>query len=167
METTAAETTIDTPVTIELAGSDPEGDELEFKVYAPEFGELTFEDDPSTLTYTPAAGFEGEDTFYVIANDGKIDSAAAVVTVTVEGEAPTPTPSPTATPTEEPTQEPTAEPTQEPTEQPTSTPSEDPGDGEELPDTGAGAGTGAALALLLAGGAVVAFVARQRLAARS
>ncbi|WP_158564272.1 trypsin-like serine protease [Jiangella anatolica] len=143
VDTTSAETTIDTPVTIELAGSDPEGDELEFKVYAPEFGELTYEDDASTLTYTPAPGFEGEDTFYVVANDGKIDSAAAVVTVTVAGEAPTPTPSPTA----EPTPEPSATPTDEP--------------GEELPDTGADAGTGLALALLLAGGAAAAFVARR------
>lgn len=156
VETTAAETTIDTPVTIELAGSDPEGDDLEFKVYAPEFGELTQdEDDPSVLTYTPAAGFEGDDTFHVVANDGKIDSAPAAVTVTVEGEAPTPTPTPTE------------EPTPEPTEQPTSTPTDDPGDGEELPDTGAGAGTGVALALLLASGAAVAFLARQRLTARS
>ncbi|SDT56378.1 LPXTG-motif cell wall anchor domain-containing protein [Jiangella sp. DSM 45060] len=159
VETTAAETTIDTPVTIELAGSDPEGDELEYKVFAPEFGELSYEDDPSTLTYTPAPGFEGEDTFYVVANDGKIDSAPAVVTVTVEGAAPTPTPTPT--------EEPTPTPTEDPTQEPTVTPTDDPGDGEELPDTGAGSGTGLALALLLAGGAAAAFAARRRLVAHS
>ncbi|WP_425503474.1 Ig-like domain-containing protein [Jiangella mangrovi] len=155
VDATSAETTIDTPVRIELSGTDPEGDDLEFKVYAPEVGELTYEDDPSVLTYTPAEGFEGEDTFYVVVNDGKIDSAPAAVTVTVEGQAPT--------------QEPTPTPTEEPTATPTDDPGDDDGDdqGEELPDTGAGAGPGVALALLLAGGAAVALVARRRLAVRS
>lgn len=146
VDTAPAETTIDTPVQIELTGTDPEGDELEFKVYAPEFGELAYTDDPNVLTYSPAEGFEGDDSFFVVANDGTIDSAPALVTVTVEGKAPSPSPSPSPTPTEDPGDD----------------------DGEELPDTGAGTGVGLALALLLlAGGAAAAFVARRRLTARS
>lgn len=134
------ETTIDTPVEIALVADDAEGDELSFKVSDAETGTLTTED-PETLAtviYTPAEGFEGEDTFQFLANDGHTDSEIGVVTITVAGEAePTEEPTPTPTPTDEPTDEPTEEPT--PTETPSEEPTEDPGDengDEELPDTG-------------------------------
>ncbi|TDD66744.1 serine protease [Jiangella aurantiaca] len=147
------ETTAGEPVEITLTADDAEGDEVSFKVSQPEVGTLTTDDETlTTLVYTPAEGFTGEDTFLYLANDGSTDGIPATVTITVnEAEEPTPTP----TPTEEPTSEPTPTPTEDP--------GDDDGDGEELPDTGSNTTTMIGLALLLAaGGAGAAFAARRR-----
>lgn len=40
-----------------------------------------------TITYTPKSGFVGTDTFTYTANDGKVDSNVATVTITVRGAA--------------------------------------------------------------------------------
>ena len=50
-------------------------------------GALTLAADGS-FTYTPDVGFTGEDSFTYVANDGAEDSAAATVTLTVDGEEP-------------------------------------------------------------------------------
>jgi VCBS repeat-containing protein len=47
-------------------------------------GSLTFDSDGSFL-YTPANNFVGNDTFSYKANDGELDSGAAIVTITVTG----------------------------------------------------------------------------------
>ena len=40
---------------------------------------------PPEVTYTPSAGFSGQDEFTFKANDGELDSHVATVTITVEG----------------------------------------------------------------------------------
>jgi streptogramin lyase len=63
----------DTPVRIELTGSDPNNDALTFKVTSqPSHG--TLEGEPPILTYTPSKDFNGNDGFEFIANDGEVDS---------------------------------------------------------------------------------------------
>ncbi|WP_116950525.1 trypsin-like serine protease [Jiangella endophytica] len=151
------ETTAGEPVEITLTADDADGDDVTFKVSEAEFGTLTTDDETlTTLVYTPAEGFTGEDTFLYLANDGNTDGVPATVTVTVaEAEEPTETPTPTPTDT----------PSEEPSETPSATPTEDPGDedGEELPDTGSNTTTMIGLALLLAaGGAGAAFASRRR-----
>ncbi|WP_158564314.1 trypsin-like serine protease [Jiangella anatolica] len=144
------ETTAGTPVEITLTADDAEGDDVSFKVSEPGNGTLTTDDDTlTTLVYTPAEGFVGEDSFLYLANDGATDGIPATVTVTVT-EAEEPTPTPTATPTDDPGDEDGGD--------------ETGGDGDELPDTGSGStATMIGLALLLAaGGAGVAFAARRR-----
>ncbi|SEE62314.1 LPXTG-motif cell wall anchor domain-containing protein [Jiangella alba] len=147
------ETTAGEPVEITLTADDADGDDVTFKVSEAESGSLTTDDETlTTLVYTPAEGFTGEDTFLYLANDGHTDGIPATVTITVT-EAEEPTPTPTETPTEE------------PSETPSATPTEDPGDddGEELPDTGSNTTTMIGLAMLLAaGGAGAAFAARRR-----
>lgn len=119
-ENRAVTTTVDTPVTIKLIGSDPEGDPLSFEILGPppaEEGELS-EIDGNLVTFTPAPGFIGTSTFTYRSHDGAVFSDPATVTVTVSKEAvvpPAPDPTPTATPTSQPTPEPTAEPTADPT----------------------------------------------------
>lgn len=151
------ETAAGEPVEITLTADDADGDDITFKVSEPEVGQLTTDDETlTTLVYTPAEGFTGEDTFLYLANDGHTDGIPATVTITVT-EAQEPTPTPTPTPTEEPTE--TATPTPSPTEDP----GDDDGDDEELPDTGSSTTTMIGLALLLAaGGAGAAFAARRR-----
>ncbi|WP_157575036.1 carboxypeptidase regulatory-like domain-containing protein [Jiangella muralis] len=79
---------------------------------------------------------------------------------------PTPTPTPTPTPSPSPSPSPTEQPTEEPTPSASPTPSATPSGtptepGEELPDTGAGAGPAAVAILLVAAGAA-AFAVRRR-----
>ncbi|SDT28796.1 trypsin-like serine protease [Jiangella sp. DSM 45060] len=149
------ETTAGEPVEITLTADDADGDDVTFKVSEAESGSLTTDDETlTTLVYTPAEGFTGEDTFLYLANDGHTDGIPATVTVTVT-EAEEPTPTPTETPTEEPSETPSATPTEDP--------GDDDGDGEELPDTGSNTTTMIGLAMLLAaGGAGAAFAARRR-----
>ncbi|MCO5170630.1 MAG: Ig-like domain-containing protein [Planctomycetes bacterium] len=67
---------------IELEGDDVDGDELTFTVVTPPaHGVLSGA--PPALTYTPDAGFEGEDAFTFTASDGTATSAAATVSITV------------------------------------------------------------------------------------
>jgi hypothetical protein len=73
-------TSVDTPVAIVLAGSDPEGDALVWSTTAPQHGTLS--GTAPHLTYTPAAGFTGEDAFTYAVSDGQF-SATATVTIDV------------------------------------------------------------------------------------
>ena len=81
--------TWETPRGVTLAGwlpaSDFEGDPLRFNtVTVPRSGTL-FIDPNGRFTYTPRAGFAGTDTFTYRVNDGRLNSAAATVTVRVAG----------------------------------------------------------------------------------
>ena len=78
----AVATDEDTPVAVSLAGSDPDGDPLTFSVVSgPAHGALS--GTAPNLTYTPAANFNGADSFTFKANDGTVDSDVATVTITV------------------------------------------------------------------------------------
>ena len=89
----AVETLKNTPVTITLTGSDPDGDGLVFAISAgPSHGSL------STLTpitttsaeiiYTPDTGVSGSDGFEFTVSDGAETSAAATVAITVHNTVP-------------------------------------------------------------------------------
>jgi N-acetylneuraminic acid mutarotase len=68
--------------------SDPDGDPLQaVLVAAPANGQLSLDADGS-FTYTPDAGFSGQDTFTYQAFDGQDYSAVTTVTITVEPAAP-------------------------------------------------------------------------------
>ncbi len=72
----------DTPVEIILSGSDPDGNPLTYTVATlPTQGVLS--GTPPNVTYTPASGYTGADSFTFTVNDGTVDSAAATVTITV------------------------------------------------------------------------------------
>lgn len=70
-----------TAVDITLTGSDPEDDPLNFQVDGPANGTLS--GTAPNLTYTPGAGFTGEDSFTFTVSDGQATSAPATVTITV------------------------------------------------------------------------------------
>lgn len=73
----------DTTVTIRLAGTDADGDELKYITSSrPANGVLT--GDAPAVTYKPNLNFNGTDRFTFIVNDGKSDSAPATVTITVK-----------------------------------------------------------------------------------
>jgi hypothetical protein len=72
----------DTPVAITLTGLDEDGDELSFAVTVPP-SHGTLSGTAPNLTYTPIADYFGPDSFAFKANDGQIDSAEAVITLTV------------------------------------------------------------------------------------
>src|SRR5207249_19421 len=72
----------DTAKAISLTASDVDGDTLTYVVVtAPTHGTLS--GTAPNLTYTPAAGYFGSDSFTFKANDGTVDSAAATVSLTV------------------------------------------------------------------------------------
>src|SRR5207302_1900217 len=72
----------DTAKAIGLTASDVDGDTLTYAVVtAPAHGTLSGV--APNLTYTPAAGYNGPDSFTFKANDGTVDSAAATVSLTV------------------------------------------------------------------------------------
>src|SRR5207244_7790085 len=65
-----------------LTASDVEGDPLTYAIVAgPAHGTLSGV--APTVTYTPAANYNGPDSFTFKANDGTVDSAIATVAVTV------------------------------------------------------------------------------------
>ena len=71
-------------VSIELNGSDIDGDNLTYFVNAnPSNGTIAFSGS-STITYNPNSGFSGSDSFNYGANDGSLDSNIATVSITVE-----------------------------------------------------------------------------------
>ncbi len=73
----------DTPLQITLSGTDPQNDPLTFAVVTqPQHGTLT--GTPPSLTYTPALNYNGPDSFTYKANDGKLDSNVATVSITVK-----------------------------------------------------------------------------------
>lgn len=73
----------DEPSTITLTGSDPEAGPLAYAVAdGPSHGSLS--GTAPNLTYTPDAGYFGDDTFTFTTNDGALTSAPATVTVKVK-----------------------------------------------------------------------------------
>src|SRR5207244_989233 len=78
----SATTPEDTAVNITLAGSDPDGDALTRSIVGgPAHGSITLAG--SIATYTPAANYNGPDSFSFKVNDGSLDSSPATVSVTV------------------------------------------------------------------------------------
>jgi hypothetical protein len=72
----------DTAKGITLTGSDADANPLTYAVVAgPAHGTLSGV--PPNLTYTPAANYNGSDSFSFKVNDGLVDSPVAVVTITV------------------------------------------------------------------------------------
>lgn len=72
----------DMPLAITLTGSDVDGDSLTFTVTGGP-GNGTLSGQAPDLTYTPASGFVGADSFTFVANDGVVGSAPATVEITV------------------------------------------------------------------------------------
>ncbi len=78
----AVTTAEDTAAAITLSGSDVEGGPLSFSVVAaPTHGTLS--GSAPNLTYTPAANYNGLDSFTFKVNDGQADSTPATVSITV------------------------------------------------------------------------------------
>src|SRR5205823_4125024 len=78
----AVATTEDTAMPITLAASDVDGDALTYSVViGPAHGTLS--GTPPAVTYTPAANYNGPDSFTFKANDGTLDSNVATVSITV------------------------------------------------------------------------------------
>jgi hypothetical protein len=74
----SASTSEDQSVVIALTGSDIDGDSLNFIVVTPpQHGEF------AGGVYTPAANYNGPDSFTYKANDGSLDSAPATVSITI------------------------------------------------------------------------------------
>src|SRR5439155_316929 len=72
----------DTAKAITLAATDVEGSSLTYAIVnGPAHGTLS--GTAPNVTYTPAANYNGADSFTFKANDGSLDSAAAAVTITV------------------------------------------------------------------------------------
>ncbi len=77
----------DTPVEVSWLpnDSDPENDTLTVtSTTDPPHGSVTISSDGKTMTYTPDAGYVGEDTFNYTISDGHGGTDTATVTVTVE-----------------------------------------------------------------------------------
>ena len=69
---------------ITLTGSDVDGDALTYAIVSsPSHGSLS--GTPPNVTYTPATDYTGGDSFTFKVNDGRVDSAPAIVSVTVSG----------------------------------------------------------------------------------
>jgi len=74
----------DTPTTITLAGSDPDGNPLTFAITGgPAHGTLS--GTAPNLTYTPLADYAGPDSFTFTVSDGTLVSAVATVAIAVTG----------------------------------------------------------------------------------
>src|SRR2546430_1413871 len=72
----------DTAKAITLTASDVDGDALTYSIVSgPSHGSLSGA--APNVTYTPAANYNGSDSFTFKANDGTIDSAAATISITV------------------------------------------------------------------------------------
>lgn len=75
---------VDTPQAITLTGSDPEGAALVYLItQQPAHGNLS--GTAPNLSYVPAAGYSGTDSFSFTVNDGQVSSAEATVTLTING----------------------------------------------------------------------------------
>jgi DNA-binding beta-propeller fold protein YncE len=96
----AGATPFQTPFALTLACSDPNGDAVTREIVTqPGHGSLAAIDQATAqVTFTPAAGFSGPDSFTFRATDGALASAPATAAVTV-GSGPVTPPTPTPTPT--------------------------------------------------------------------
>jgi cellulose biosynthesis protein BcsQ len=72
----------DMPVSIALAGIDPDGNPLTYAIVAPPSGGSLSGTEPN-MTYTPNLNFNGSDRFTFKVNDGTADSAPAAVSLMV------------------------------------------------------------------------------------
>jgi hypothetical protein len=72
----------DTAVAITLAGTDADGDSLTHTVVT-QPGNGALSGTAPTLTYTPNANYNGDDSFTFKVNDGTVDSATVTVSITV------------------------------------------------------------------------------------
>jgi len=80
----------DTPVSITLLGSDPDGDTLTYTVVTgPSHGRLSGK--APKLTYTPQPNFNGKDSFTFNVNDGTVDGVPVTVLIMVKAVNDTPT----------------------------------------------------------------------------
>jgi hypothetical protein len=87
-------TNVGTPVAVALAGADAGGAAVSFRLTrAPLNGTLT--GSGASRVYTPDANFSGGDDFEYVASNGQVESAPAVVTVTVSPSAASDTTRPT------------------------------------------------------------------------
>src|SRR5690606_29945766 len=76
-----------TPVAVTLRGSDPDDDELTYRVATqPSNGKLS--GNAPHLTYTPNASFIGSDSFTFTVSDGTAQSGSARVSITVKAGTP-------------------------------------------------------------------------------
>jgi len=81
--------TQNTPRSITLTGTDPDGDPLTYSIVnSPSHGVLS--GTPPNVVYTPASGYTGSDSFTFKVNDGKADSLPATVTLNVVAPPPPP-----------------------------------------------------------------------------
>lgn len=72
----------DTNINITLAGYDPDGNPITFRIGTPPLhGSLT--GTLPNLVYTPANNYNGSDSFTFVVNDGKLDSAAASISLNI------------------------------------------------------------------------------------
>ena len=71
----------DAEVSVTLTATDANGDPLTYRVGSPSHGILSGA--APDLTYTPAAGYHGPDSFTFTVNDGTVDSNVATVIITV------------------------------------------------------------------------------------
>jgi len=72
----------DTALSVALIGSDADGDQLAFAIVSqPAKGTLS--GTAPNVTYTPAANYNGSDSFTFRVNDGNVNSAIATVSITV------------------------------------------------------------------------------------
>src|SRR5207245_623958 len=78
----AVATDEDTARAITLSASDVEGSSLTYTIVAPP-AHGTLSGSGPNVTYTPAANYNGLDSFTFKANDGELDSNTATVTITV------------------------------------------------------------------------------------
>ena len=79
----AAATNEDTLLSGRVSATDPDSPALTYAlVTGPQHGSLTFNPD-GTYTYTPAAHYNGSDSFSFKANDGQLDSNIATISLTV------------------------------------------------------------------------------------
>lgn len=83
----AVSTTQDTSVSTTLTGSDvDDGDALTFAIVSgsgPTYGTAMLNPDTGVMTYTPAAGFVGYDSFAFTVSDGTAEGSSATVSITV------------------------------------------------------------------------------------
>lgn len=79
----SVDTAEDTGVGITLQASDVEGDALTFNIQTPPAHGTLSGASGATLTYTPAANFNGPDSFTIVATDARLSSAPATVTIHV------------------------------------------------------------------------------------
>ena len=77
----SADTAFETSVTVNLEGTDPDGDELTYSHTSPSHGSLS--GSGASLTYTPATGYDGPDSFDYTVTDPSDEHATATVSVTV------------------------------------------------------------------------------------